>query len=212
MANIKITELPGLTVLTSTAQFPVVSSNVTYNVTANTIQTYMSNVAGAITLNSNAGVTAIINAAGNGVGNIGTSSSYFNTVFAKATSAQYADLAECYLADAAYEPGTVLSFGGTSEVTKSIIDADPTVAGVISANPAYRMNSGLEGEHIATVALMGRVPVKVVGAVTPGALMVSAGHGHARAELAPAMGAVIGKALQAFDGESGIIEIVVGRL
>jgi hypothetical protein len=43
-------------------------------------------------------------------------------------------------------------------------------------------------------------------------MMISAGNGWARASATPAMGTVIGKALKNFDGDSGIIEIVVGRL
>jgi len=167
---------------------------------------------GTLTINSGNSAAAIINGGGNAVGNIGSISKYFNTVFATATTALYADLAECYLADADYEPGTVLSFGGTAEVTVSAQDHDVTVAGVVSTKPAYQMNSGLEGDHVVPVALTGRVPVKVVGPVTPGAMMVSAGNGRARAEKNPAMGTVIGKALQGFDGDFGTIEVVVGRI
>jgi hypothetical protein len=212
MANIKITELPGLSVLTGSNQFPVVSSGVTFNVTANVMQTFMSNVANAITVNSNNNTSAIINGGTNGVGNIGAVGATFNTVFAQATTAQYADLAECYTADATYASGTVVMFGGTEEITKCDQDACPTVAGVISTNPAYLMNSGLESEHIATVALVGRVPVQVQGPVKAGAMMVSAGNGRARSEASPAMGTVIGKAVQSHEGGFGTIEIVVGRL
>jgi filamentous hemagglutinin len=148
----------------------------------------------------------------NGIGNIGNATNTFNTVFARATTAQYADLAEKYLADAEYAPGTVLSFGGSAEVTVSTQDHDTVVAGVVSTDPAYCMNSGLTGNHVVTLALVGRVPCQVQGPVTPGAMMVSAGNGRARAEANPAMGAVIGKAVQAFNGEVGTIEIVVGRL
>jgi hypothetical protein len=154
----------------------------------------------------------IVNANGNGVGNIGSSSVYFNTVFGKATTAQYADLAELYSADAQYAPGTVLVFGGNNEVTISITDADPRVAGVVSTNPAHLMNSTLDSEHTVAVALTGRVPTQVAGTVRKGDMMVTAGNGYAQASAAPAMGTVIGKALQDFDGATGVIEIVVGRL
>jgi hypothetical protein len=155
---------------------------------------------------------SIINSGANGVGNIGSSTTYFNTVFAKATSAQYADLAENYLADADYAPGTVVVFGGDQEVTISTHDQDPAVAGVISTNAAYHMNSGLTGEYVAAVALVGRVPCQVIGPVRKGSLMVSAGNGCARAEINPAPGTIIGKAVQSFDGDVGNIEIVVGRV
>jgi hypothetical protein len=152
----------------------------------------------------------IVNANGNGVGNIGSSSLYFNTVFAKATSAQYADLAEKYTADAEYEPGTVVQFGGSAEVTLCVADGCSRVAGVISTNPSYIMNGTLEGAHVATVALTGRVPTKVTGAVRKGDLMVSAGNGVARAEANPQVGTVIGKALEDSNGDA-VIEVVVGR-
>ena len=147
-----------------------------------------------------------------GVGNIGTSTVAFNTVFAKATSAQYADLAEWYEADADYPPGTVLIFGGDREVTEAIGINDVRVAGVVSTNPAHIMNAGLEAPHIAAVALTGRVPTLVVGAVAKGDMMVTAGGGRAKACAEPRMGSVIGKALQDHPGGQGTIEIVVGRL
>ena len=155
----------------------------------------------------------IVNANGNGIGNIGSSSVYFNTVFAKATSAQYADLAENYRADAAYEPGTVLEFGGDEEVTISTTDSSKRVAGVVSTNPAYLMNAGLGGTHIAAVALTGRVPVKVAGPVAKGDLMVSNGNGRARAcmDAVPVVGTILGKSLENFTGGEGTIEVVIGK-
>jgi hypothetical protein len=168
--------------------------------------------AGSITVNSVNAATAIVNGGANAVGNIGSPTRYFNTVHAVATSAQYADLAECYASDADYAPGTVVVFGGTQEITLATQDSDTAVAGVISTNPAYRMNSGLESEYVATVALVGRVPCQVQGPVVKGALMVSAGNGCARAAVRPEIGTVIGKAVENFDGNVGTIEIVVGRL
>jgi hypothetical protein len=153
----------------------------------------------------------IDNRQANGVGNIGTASSSFNTVFAKATSAQYADLAEQYLADSNYTPGTVLIFGGAAEVTSASVDADHRVAGVVSTNPGYIMNAGLTGAHVVLVALTGRVPCQVIGPVSKGDLMVSTGNGHARSDNLAQAGTVIGKALEDFDGAQGVIEIVVGR-
>jgi filamentous hemagglutinin len=128
-----------------------------------------------------------------------------------ATSAQYADLAENYTADAEYAPGTVLEFGGSAEVT---VAADETtrVAGIVSTQPAHLMNSMLTGEHIAAVALLGRVPCRVRGVVAKGDMLISGGDGYARAKQNPIMGTVIGKALQASAGDHSIIEVVVGRL
>ena len=154
----------------------------------------------------------IVNGNGNGIGNIGSSTVYFNTVFAKATSAQYADLAESYAADADYTPGTVMTFGGNQEVTLATESNDVRVAGVVSTNPAHVMNAGLNAKHVAVLALTGRVPTSVIGTVRKGDMMVSAGNGAAWACATPSMGTVIGKALENFDGEFGVIEIVVGRL
>jgi len=175
--------------------------SVTANVTAGNLSVGTGTITGGNIVNSNA----------NGVGNIGSATTYFNTVFAKATSAQYADLAEKYTADAAYAPGTVVVFGGTHEVTVNATDADRKVAGVVSTNPSYTMNSGLEAEHVATVALTGRVPTMVVGPVRKGDLMVAAGLGRAQSAVDPKVGSVIGKALEDFDGVEGTIEVVVGR-
>ena len=198
MAQVKITQLPSLSSVAGADQYPIVHSGTTYNANATVMQTFV--------------VGSGFVATANGVGNIGSSTASFNTVFAKATSAQYADLAECYLADAEYVSGTVVSFGGDQEITQSNQDHDPAVVGVISTQPAYKMNTGLTGKHVATVALMGRVPCQVQGTVYRGSLMVSAGNGRARAESSPAPGTIIGKAIQSFDGDVGTIEIVVGRV
>ena len=169
-------------------------------------------VSGTITINSGAAATAIINGATTGVGNIGSSTVYFNTGFLKATTAQYADLAEMYAADADYAPGTVLDFGGPYEVTLSSVPSSSRVAGIVSTDPAHLMNSMLEAEYTVPMALAGRVPTSVVGTVRKGDMMVSDGNGSAQSCAAPTMGTVIGKALENFDGVSGVIEIVVGRL
>jgi hypothetical protein len=150
------------------------------------------------------------------VGNIGQTNNVFDTVFAKATSAQYADVAERYLADADYVTGTVLVFGGNQEVTQSQIDHTTAIAGTVSDRPAYVMNSGLAGEHVVSVALLGRVPVRVIGNIRPGDLLVASELPGIATSLVPdqyAPGCVIGKALEHYDSErEGVIEAVVGRL
>ena len=195
------------TITANAASFTGGVVSVTGNITAGNLTT-----AGILTVNVGGSANAIVNGAANTVGNIGSSAKYFNQVFAQATTALYADLAEVYEADADYTPGTVVSFGGNKEVTKSASAGDSTVAGVISANPSYLMNNGLTAAHRAIVALTGRVPTSVTGTVTKGAMMISAGNGVAQACATPAMGTVIGKALENFSGKSGIIEIVVGRM
>lgn len=160
----------------------------------------------------NVNISANIMPTANATANIGSATLSFNTVFAKSTSAQYADLAEMYEADADYAPGTVLEFGGTKEVTISNTPFSPLIVGVVSTNPAYLMNSTAQGKYMAAIALVGRVPTQIIGPVSKGAMMVSAGGGRAKACAAPAMGTVIGKALQDHPSGPGMIEIIVGRL
>ena len=156
-------------------------------------------------------VTAIIQGGTTGTGNIGASGATFNTVFAKATTAQYADLAEKYTADAAYTPGTVVMFGGANEVTLANQDSTTRIAGVISENPGFIMNEALQSEFVAVVALQGRVPCRVVGPVEKGDMMVATSNGAARADNSARAGTIIGKALENFNGTTGTIEVVVGR-
>jgi len=161
-------------------------------------------------------IKSITKSGTNGVGDVGQSDNKFATVYATtfngiSTSAQYADLAERYTSDVIYEPGTVVSFGGDAEVTMTSDSMDSRIAGVVSTNPGFLMNEGLEGTNVA-VALTGRVPVKVTGTIRKGDMLVSAGEGYAKAEANPRLGSVIGKALEDFNGTSGIIEVVVGRL
>ena len=134
-----------------------------------------------------------------------------NTFSGTATTALYADLAECYLADRDYPPGTVVSFGGDHEVTLSTQDNDQLLAGIISTAPAYTMNYGLKGDHVITIVLAGRAPCFCVGTVKAGDFMVSDGTGRARAEANPNPGAIIGKAIKGSDGNIGVIEVLVGR-
>jgi len=123
-----------------------------------------------------------------------------------ATTAQYADLAEMYASDAEIEAGTVVHFAGNGKVAPCDTDMCSKVAGIVSTDPAHLMNSSQEGVPL---ALAGRVPCKVTGTVNAGDLMVSAGGGLARAEANPALGTVIGKAIEDFSGEGeGVIEVL----
>ena len=129
------------------------------------------------------GVLGISNLnAGNGVGNIGSSSNYFNRLFATATTALYADVAERFASDQEYAPGTVVELGGTAEITCSNTDLSDNVFGVISTQAAYLMNGGAGSDAThPPVAMTGRVPVRVTGTVRKGDRLVSAGNGLARA-------------------------------
>jgi hypothetical protein len=124
-----------------------------------------------------------------------------------------ADLAEWYRSDAEYEVGTVLVFGGTAEVTVSNTIADTRLAGIVSTNPAYIMNDGLEGTR-ALIALAGRVPCKVLGRVKKGDMLTtSATPGVAVKAHDPKLGTIIGKALEDKDsGDIAVIEVAVGKV
>jgi hypothetical protein len=105
---------------------------------------------------------------------IGSATNQFATIYGHTVEATYADLAERYASDAPYEPGTVVVFGGEAEITTTTTDLDVAVAGVISTNPALKLNSqaGNSQTH-PYVALRGRVPCKVVGPVRKGDLLVT---------------------------------------
>jgi hypothetical protein len=195
--------------------------NVAGNILAKTATLGATTVNGATTL---AGTTAlqgtsttqIVQPDGDNTRTLGAIGVRWSTVYGvtfsgTSTTANYADLAEKYQADAEYAPGTVLQFGGDQEVTLAE-EGTRRVAGVVSTNPAHLMNDQLQGENTVALALTGRVPVKVKGRIQKGDMMVSAGDGYARASAMPQIGTVIGKSLEDFDGSDGIIEVVVGRL
>lgn len=122
--------------------------------------------------NQNDGPLANTIAARDGSGNL-TAVEFKGT----ASAAYYADLAEKYVADQDYETGTVVVVGGAEEVTACSVGS--FAIGVVSKNPAYMMNSGLvNGTYI---ALKGRVPTKVVGAVNKGDRLIAAADGCATA-------------------------------
>jgi len=170
------------------------------------------------TVTFNADVSSNILPDNNLTRNIGSTGSRWDTMYAQvfngtATEAKYADLAENYLADKHYESGTVVVFGGEQEITVHAKKDNTRVAGVVSKNPAHLMNSELTGQHVTAVALQGRLPCKVIGKVSKGDMLVSAGfEGYAIVNNSPAVGTVIGKAVQEkLDDLKGIVEIVVGR-
>jgi hypothetical protein len=148
-------------------------------------------------------VTSITKAGTNGTGNIGQSDNKFGTIYGKATSAAYADLAEKYLADDDYPVGTVMTVGGEKEITACRVYS--RAIGVISENPAFRMNEDLEGGVF--VALKGRVPVRVVGPVDKGDELVPTEDGNAYAS---GNGKVFAIALESKSGaEVKLVEAVI---
>ena len=126
-------------------------------------------------------------------------------ITATATQARYADLAEMYAADGDIEAGTVVHFAGEGKLASCDEANHHAVAGIISTDPAYLMNTDQEG---AALAISGRVPCKVTGVVNAGDLMVSAGNGRAMANNSPAIGTVIGKAIESNAGGEAVIEVL----
>jgi len=122
-----------------------------------------------------------------------------------ASTAKYADLAEMYASDAEIEAGTVVCFAGEGKVAECGDANHHAVAGIVSTNPGYLMNGDQEGTAL---AIAGRVPTKVTGAVAAGDLMVSAGNGRAMANNSPAIGTVIGKAIESNEGGDAVIEVL----
>ena len=158
-------------------------------------------------------VPSITKSGSNAVGNIGSSSNYFNQVFATATTALYADVAERFAADEVLVPGTVVELGGTQEITRSQTDLSENVFGVISTRPAYTMNGGAgDDDTHPKVAMTGRVPVLVTGIVKKGDRLVSAGNGIARAAKpgeATAFNTIGRSLVDKTTPESGTIEAIV---
>ena len=183
------------------------------DITGVTAGTYLTGggSSGAITINADATTT---NTAGKLVARDGSGNFAAGTITATATQAQYADLAENYVADADLEPGTVVVFGGNNEVTESSELQDTTVAGVISTDPAHLMNSECTGEHVVAVALRGRIPVKVIGVVQKGDVLITSDvPGHAMTSPSPhtvSASQMIGKAITGkTDSGNGVIEALV---
>jgi len=155
----------------------------------------------------------ILNGGSSGTGNIGSSATPFNTIFATATSAQYADVAERFHADTVYEAGTVVELGGANEITISTDELSESVFGVISTRAAFLMNSGAgSNDTHPPIAMTGRVPVKVTGTIRKGDRLVSAGNGLARAAQPGEATAfnTLGRALeQKLDMGHGTVEAIV---
>ena len=221
------------TVLTVNGSTSAVSIPTTLSVTGNVTAGNLSITGGSLSLTTltatgnitggNLSVTngaltcgSINNAAGNGIGNIGSATAYFNRVFATSTSALYADVAERFAADDVYQAGTVVELGGSAEITKSIVELSENVFGVISTRAAYLMNGGAGDDSThPPVAMTGRVPVRVIGPVQKGDRLVSAGNGLARSAQPGEATAfnVIGRALEnrvdPIGYSEGIVEAIV---
>jgi Major tropism determinant N-terminal domain len=144
--------------------------------------------------------------------NLGSTTAWWNNVYGVSVQAKYADLAEHYMADAEYAPGTVVIFGGTAEITTTGISHDPRTAGVVSTDPAYLMNAAKPG---LPVALTGRVPCQVRGPVAKGDRLVTSdipGVAERLDKNKYEPGCIIAKSLEDYDGtDVKTIEVAVGR-
>ena len=178
-------------------------------------------ITGATTISASSTVTCTGVNVGNagtltagGTTNTATITGYWSLSAGSRLQATYAaDVAEYYEGDKEYPVGTVLVFGGDKEVTVSNIKGDTRVAGVISDNAAFSMNEACPGLKN-LIALVGRVPCKVVGKIRKGDLLITAGiPGVAVAATGDVrVGTIVGKALADYDSDHiGQIEIAVGR-
>jgi len=212
-------QLTGLSAAISVAQIQNGTSNVRIASADGSVTIGVGGTANVVVIDTStiyattANVNNIAHSGTNAVGNIGSSTSYFNRLFATATTALYADVAERFAADEFLEAGTVVELGGTAEITRSRTELSDKVFGVISTRAAYLMNGGAgEDDTHPPVAMTGRVPVKVTGIIHKGDRLVSAGAGIARAAQPGEATSfnVIGRSLvDKLTPESGTIEAIV---
>jgi hypothetical protein len=169
-------------------------------------------VTGGVGISGNLFTSGWIVPTANNTQNLGSSTSWWGTIFGVSQQARYADLAENYTADQDYAPGTVVVFGGEKEVTTTTITHDTRVAGVISTNPGYLMNAASSG---LPVAFTGRVPCQVQGPVSKGTVLVTSNTSGVAEAINFSMfrpGCVLGKSLEDItNNEIKTIEVVVGR-
>ena len=179
-------------------------SNFTVTVTGSDINLINTQNNGNITFGANVGGTPTTVMTINGAS---------GTISGNQINANYADVAERFAADTELSPGTVVELGGAYEITQVGADLSENVFGVISSRAAYLMNSqaGTDATH-PPVAMTGRVPVRIIGRVSKGDRLVSAGNGLARSAQAGEATAfnVIGRSLQnKADSGEGTVEAIV---
>jgi len=133
--------------------------------------------------------------------------------------ADFAEMVSVTEGSCAVEPGDVLAIDPTQSngYTKCYHPRSHLVAGVYSTQPGFRgWDQDWEAdalEDTAPMAVVGIVPCKVStenGAIGPGDLLVTASlPGHAMRDPDPAVGTVVGKALDALPSGTGVIKILV---
>jgi hypothetical protein len=158
---------------------------------------------------TNANVVSLLSAFGS------NSISTTGNITAANLNSSNADLAEMYSADNEYAPGTLVMFGGNQEITITTSSHCTQVAGIVSTNPSYLMNSAQTGNHVLPVALTGRVPCQVVGTIVKGDRLVSSDIAGVATTLDKSLyepGCIVGKALENYQSVNvGVIEVAVGR-
>ena len=218
--NVTLDAVGGYGITVNADNMEIANSDVRALLTGNNGVSY-NNTTGEITLDSNYSAT-FSNVDVNGcvttqcitTGNVATAGNIegqWTLTPGSTLHSTYADLAEKYTSDKNYQYGTVVvidMMGGDNEVTACHKFMDHRVAGVVSENPAFIMNETLRGS--VTVALKGRVPVRVSGHVKKGDLLVTSDElGCATSAQTPDVphSAIVGIALK--DAEMGWTEVKV---
>jgi len=150
--------------------------------------------------------TGTITATSGTIGTLNSTTITANLFDGLATSSEYADIAEKYTTDVEYEPGTVLGFG-SEESELTLYNANTPLAGVVSTQPGYMLNSDIDGTYI---ALKGRVPCKIIGSAHKGQYIIATkdGFGVAVSDYTFEESKILlGIAIS--DSENGIVEIKV---
>lgn len=114
-----------------------------------------------------------------------------------ATQARYADLAEKYTTSEEYPTGTVMMVSDATDSETTACQQFKIPVGVISASPAYLMNSESAGQAL---ALKGRVPIRIIGTITKGDYVYTGADGVAHNS--PTDSNIVGIALESSDVES----------
>ena len=121
-----------------------------------------------------------------------------------ATQARYADLAEKYSTAEELAAGTAVAVCAHEEHEVEPATASNHCIGVVSTQPAIMMNSDAEGQYI---ALKGRVPVRVKGAVKKGQAVYALADGVCTTL---ATSALVGIALESnVDDDEKLVECVL---
>lgn len=116
---------------------------------------------------------------GDGTPNLGSVGNPFGHLYGESTSARYADLAEKYSCETTEEVGTVMcvSVNSNADVEACNEDLSASCVGIVSLNPAFKMNENNEGIF---VGLVGLLPVKIVGPINRNDFIVPTVNGCAR--------------------------------